>query len=360
MQAIDVVNKLKEIVGEYTDDFSDISSLTSLTRSGSTITAVSPAAHGLATGNYLTIRGAKEPISLTSITRIDNIATVISTTDHKLSDPSLYSPAQRPLYIELSGNTPSDYNGIFELLTVPDDTSFTFKIITSPSTPASTAGTLLLLDQDGFNGYKQITVIDATSFSYPTTNTNLGSPAQGSLETSNSTRIAYAATPDRILDFYSENAEGILKNWAFVTIGSRIGYKDGTVSSDLSTAQEKNQSYWQEVQQNLAIYIVIPSKGSILGGAESDLARSYITALLRSIANYSLPSPLTEEEYQPITYVDDEEDDYIRAYYVHKFDFLAKGFIQTADTVAFNKGVPLQLISGTITDKQMTFKPQLR
>jgi hypothetical protein len=359
MQAIDVVNKLKEIVGLYTDDFSDVSSLTSLTRSGSTITAVKTA-HGLTTGDYLTIRGAKEPIALTSISRVDNIGTVVSAIDHKLSDPSLYSPAQRPLYVELAGNDPSDYNGVFELLTVPDDTSFTFKITTTPTTPATTAGYLLLEDQDGYNGYKQITVIDVNSFSYPTTNTNLGSPAQGTLQISNSTRIAYSATPDRILDFYSENAEGILKNWLFVVMGDQIVYKDGTVASDLSTAQEKNQSYWYTVQQNLEIYIVIPSKGSILGGAESDLARSYETALLRSIVNYAFPSPLTEEDYQPITYVGNETDDYIKAYYVHRFDFLAKGFVQTPDTISFNKGVPLQLINGTITDKQMTFKPNMR
>ena len=39
MQAINVVDRLKDIVGYYTDDFSDILSVTSSTTTASTITA---------------------------------------------------------------------------------------------------------------------------------------------------------------------------------------------------------------------------------------------------------------------------------------------------------------------------------
>ena len=361
MQALDVVNKLKEIIGFYTDDFSDVSTVTSLTRSGSTITAVTPAIHGLATNDYVTIRGSKEPVVLTSIARVDNIVTVISSTDNKLSDPSLYGKAQLPLYVELSGVTPAEYNGTFELLTVADDATFTFKIAATPTTPATVAGTLLAEDQTGYNGEKQVTVINTTSFSYTTTNASLGSPAQGTLELSDISRIDYAATPDRIIDFYSKNSSGVLKNWMFVVMGDQIVYRDSTVASDLSTAQEKNKSYFYEVQQNLSIYTVIPSKASVLGGAEADQSRAYETALLRSIVNFSFPSPLVDSTYQPITYVGNETDDYIKAYYVHRFDFLAKGYVQNADTISFNNGVPLKVIDGTITDTEgMIYKPNMR
>lgn len=361
MRGIEIVNKLKEIIGKYTDDFSDISTITSLTRSGSTITAVTPSSHGLTTNDYITIRGAKEPITLTSITRVDDVVTVVSATDHKLSDPSLYGVSQLPIYIEIAGVTPSGYNGTFELLSVTDDTTFTFKIDTTPTTPASVAGYLLMEDQDGYNGYKQITVIDSTSFSYTTTNTNLSSPAQGTLELSNLTRIAYAATPDRILDFYTANSSNVLKNWMFVVLGSQEVYKDDTVANDLSTAQKKNQSFWYETQQNFSIYTIVPSKSSVLAGAEADQSRSYEYALLKSITNYQFSSYLTEQNHQPVVYVGNETDDYIKAYYVHRFDFLAKGFVQQEDTIDFNNGVPLQLVDGLILDtEQMTYKPNFR
>lgn len=360
MQAVDIVNRLKEILPKFTDDFSDISTVTSLTRSGSTITAVTPSAHGLTTGDYVTIRGAKEPITLSSLTRVGGVVTATSSTDHKLSDPSLYALDQLPLYVEISGATPSDYNGTFKLLTVPTGTTFTFEITTTPATPATVAGYLLLEDQDGFNGYKQITVTTTTAFTYTTTNTSLGSPAQGTLQLSSGTRVDYAATPLRISQYYSENASGILKNWMFVVLGATSIYKNNTIASDLSAAKQKNENYWYESQRDLSIYVALSSKTSTLGGAQSDTARSYEVALLKSLANYVFDSALTEGTYQPLIYVANETDDYVDAYYTHRFDFLAKGFVQIGDTAAFSNGVPLQVINGTITDKGMTYKPTTR
>lgn len=434
MKAVDVVNRLKEILPKFTDDFSDISTITSLTRasttitcthvvssisilsiirSGTTATVTTVSDHGLSTsssvtisgatqtdynitaaitvtstttftytvagspatpatgtivaqpvvlvsGNYVTIRGAKEPIALTSITRVDGIVTVTSATDHKLSDPSLYSLDQLPLYVEIAGVTPSGYNGTFELLTVPTGTTFTFSISTTPTTPATVAGYLLLEDQDGFNGYKQVTVTSATTFTYTTTNSSLGTPAQGTLQLSAGTRIDYAATPARIAQFYSENSSGALKNWMFVVLGGTSIYKNDTIASDLSTAQTRNQNYWYQSQRDLSIYVALSSKSSTLGGAQADTARSYESALLKSLANHVFASALSDSVYQPTVYVANETDDYVDAYYIHRFDFLAKGFITKEDTAAFSNGTPLQLINGTITDKGMTYKPTTR
>ena len=359
MQAVAVVNRLKEILPSFTDDFSDVISLTSLTRVDTTITAISPVAHNLTNGDYITIRGAKEPITLISLNRSSNIVTVISSTDHKLSDPSLYGNRNLPIYVEISG-ADAGYNGSWELLSVPDDTTFTFKIIGTPATPSTAAGYLLLEDQDGYNGYKQVTAIDATTFTYPTTNTNLKTPAQGVLELSNGTRIDYSATASRVLDFYSANSANVLKTWAFVVAGGETTYRNDTVGSDVSSAQIKGQDFYYQDQQDFSIYIVIPSKGSVLGGTESDLARTYKNYLLKSIANYIFSSDLTEVSYQPCTYVDNEPDDYVKAYYVHRFDFSIMGFIQAEDTAEFSNGVPLQLINGSITDTTMTYTPRMR
>ena len=158
MQAVDIVNRLKEVLPSFTDDFSDVQGVDSLSQSSGIITAITSAAHGLTTSDYITVRGAKKPITLSSITRDDGIVTVVSSTDHELSDPSLFSLDNLPLYVEVSG-ADSGYNGTFELVSVPDNYTFTFKITTTPTTPATLAGYLLLEDQEGYNGYKQITVI---------------------------------------------------------------------------------------------------------------------------------------------------------------------------------------------------------
>jgi hypothetical protein len=363
MRGQDIVNRLKEVLSIYTDDFSEIVSITSLDRAGSTITCVTSSSHNLITGDYATIKGAKEPITISSITRADDVVTVTTATDHKLSDPSLYAPKQaEALTVEINGATPTEYNGTFKLLTAPDDTTFTYKIETTPASPATTTGLLLLPDFDGYNGYKQVTVLSSTSFTYATTNTSLGTPAQGTIQLSNASRIQCAATLERLNQFYSEDKSRALQKWLFVVMGSSVVYDgdSGTVASDLSVAMDKNKLFRYAEQQDLSLYIFLPSQNDLLACDTSDNARDLEKPILKSIANFSFPSPLTEEFYQPITYVGNEAEEYNTATYVHRYDFLAKLYIQEEDTADVSPGVPFRSVDGTIKDKNMTYKPNLR
>lgn len=360
MKGSSVINRLKEVLPKYTDGFSDIISLTSLTRTATTITATSSTAHGLKTGNYITIKGAKEPITITALVRAGNIVTVTTATDHKLSDPSLYGNEHLPLMIEISGCTPTDYNGSFELLTVPNSTTFTYKIATIPAA-ATVLGYLLIADFDGYNGYKQVTVLTTTTFTYPVSTTNLQTPAQGTLRMSNATRVAWAATPERITQFYSEDSSREFQEWMFVVIGSKTIYKDDTTASDLSTAKRSGEIYRYDAQQNFSIFIFLPSSTDTLAGGVSDAARVYEKPILKSLANFRFNSPLEELIYEPATYVGSEADNYDGALYVHRFDFLSKGYIQQVDVADEFAGVPLQCIDGLFIDPvNMVFKPQYR
>lgn len=356
-----IVNRLRAKIGQFTDDFSDIQAISTLTQSSGTITATTATNHNLTTGDYILIRGAKEPISLSSLTRSGSIVTAVAATDSKLIDPSAYGSQQLPIYIEISGATPSQYNGTFELLSVSTDgLTFTYKISTTPSSPASVPGTLLLRDYDGYNGLKQITVTSATEFTYTTSNSALQSPSQGNIELSKASRIDGAATPQRILDFYSANDSLVLKNWMFVVGESAVAYRNDTVASDLSSATRVNQDYYYTIQNNFSIYTITPAKTSITGLPQYDLSVGYLPYILKSIGNYQFSSGFTDPNNQPCYLVGHEPDDYIKAYYTHRFDFSAESLIQSQDTVDFNPGRPLVKIDGDITDKDLEFKPTVR
>jgi hypothetical protein len=357
MQGVDIADRLKEVLPKYTNKFSDITSISSLTRSGTTITAVTASSHGLATNDQITIKGALDPITITSLTRVDNVVTVITATPHNFSKPSLYSPEQADLLtVTIDSADPSDYNGTFKLLSVANENTLTYQISTTPTSPATTAGFLLQEDYDGYNGYKTVTVIDTTTFTYETTNTNLNTPAQGTIEMSDATRIGWAATAERAVQFYTSDNNRQNENWMFVVVGTKQTYKDDTTTTDPSSAKNTNQSYFYDTIQEFSIYIFIPSEDEVLGGAASDLARQIEQPILKSIANYEFSSFLCEQNYQQSTYVGSEADEYNTVTYVHRFDFLAKGFIQNADTIDFNPGVPLKAIDGSILDKDMTYK----
>jgi hypothetical protein len=209
---------------------------------------------------------------------------------------------------------------------------------------------LLQEDFDGYNGYKQITVIDSTTFTYTVPNT-LNTPAQGTIKASVFTRIAWAATAERADKFYADSGDSeTYENWLFVVMGSKVVYKDGTVASDISASKNQNESYFYEAAQDFSVYLYLPSVDQVLGGVASDKAREYETFILKSIANYAFSSELVDINYNPTSYVGNESDIYNVAYYVHRYDFTAKGYIQEADTIDVNPGVPLEEVDASDRD----------
>jgi len=350
MKGIQVVNRLKDILPKYTNDFSTIINASSLTRAGSTITCATATNHNLLTGNYVTIKGAKEPIALSTITFSNGIATATALTDHKLSDPSLFAPQILPIKIEITGAV--GFNGSWELVSVPSKLIFTFKVSGNPANV--NGGYLLLDDYEGYNGYKQITKLTDTSFSYTTTGT-MQSPAQGEIKVSTATRIAHSATPQRIQEFYTAGQGGVLETWLYVVMGQNQAYKNDTVVGDSSTAKRTNEDYWNSAQQSFSIYIVIPATTSILGGDIADNAKGYLKPILKALANYIFESDLSDEEMQPCQYVGDEADDYITATYTHRFDFVVQGFIQVSDTTDYDLGVPLQRVEGLFEEQGLDY-----
>jgi hypothetical protein len=336
------VNRLKEILPKYTDDFSTILEVSSLVRNGSIITCTTATAHGLSTGDYVTVRKAKEPIALSAITFLNGIATATATSDHLLIDPSQYSQSVLPLYVEITGAI--GFNGVWELVSVPSKLVFTFKVSGNPSNISN--GFLLLEDFDGYNGYKQITKINSNSFSYITTGL-MQSPAQGSIQVSCLTRVEESATATRIQEFYSQSNK-IYQSWMFVVFNKSQAFKNESVVGDSTSALKAHQSYWSEEQQEFSVYVVLPAADSILAGDIASKARGYRAILLKCLANHAFESDLNEQITQPCQFIGHEADDYIKATYTHRFDFTYQSIIQTADTTDFNTGRPIQLIEGTI------------
>jgi len=150
--------------------------ISSITRSGSTATATTPVAHGLSTGNVVTIFGCTETQyngdktitvtgsttftytvsgtpatpatgapnmsllsfaafpSVVSISRGGSTATVTTATDHGIPIGAV---------VTISGCGEAAYNGAQTVLSTPTSTTFTYAVSGSPSTPAS--GTPILV-----------------------------------------------------------------------------------------------------------------------------------------------------------------------------------------------------------------------
>lgn len=111
MKTKDIVNQIKAILPKYTNDFTSNNFITSLTRSGSTVTAITSSPHNLAINKLALINGAKTPILIDSLTQKNGVAIAITNTEH-----NLYKGLTTT---EISGANQAQYNGIKTIITPP-------------------------------------------------------------------------------------------------------------------------------------------------------------------------------------------------------------------------------------------------
>ena len=330
MKGADIVNQLKSLLPVYTSDFTDELSISSLTRNGSTITAITDEPHGLSKNDNVTIAGAKEPITITSLTRSGNLVTVICLTNHKLPPPD---KLKTPFTIEIANVTPTEFNGKFKLFSTSGYKTFQYKITTTPASPAIDAGNLLLPDFSFFNGLKVATIVDDLTFTYKLLNDNLQSPAVGTIKLHKNLRIDSAADFDIALKDYTPNEVRIAENWIYVVVNPLETFKKDTTTTDITSVQIANSEFRYETTQTFSIFIFVPAADSRLGSSASDKARGYIQPLLKTIGNYLLPSTLSECKFNPVTLQGAEPELFNGATYVHRFDFVVRGEIRDEDVI---------------------------
>ncbi len=117
----EIIAQIKAVIPKYTDDFSTNLTVSSLVRSGSTVTATTTTAHTLIANDKVLVNGALSPTLISSLTRINGYAIAITSAPHPLSsgDES----------VVISGATQGDYNGTKDL--VWDSPSFRIATITT-------------------------------------------------------------------------------------------------------------------------------------------------------------------------------------------------------------------------------------
>ncbi len=312
-----IANRLRQVLCNFTDDFSDIVNITSLVKNNTIITATANN-HGLSTGDYITIRGAKRRVNIQSITYSSGSATIKLAENHNL-------------FIEVNSNiTIADcsidgYNGNKTIKSLPD--FYTIEFYSNDFGNANN-GYITLDDNIYFNGFRQITKIDNDKFSYPVENSIANNVISGNISFSKASRIQHFASSERLMEFFKNDTN---QKWIFVLLGDeRVEDKGASLTTD---SHSTNQQFYFKTLLEFSIFVAIPTQNSPYASAEADLARSYLKPILKSIANYRFDSILTQDKYQPCLYLGNGTDIYDAASYIHRFDFAITGEIKDNDGV---------------------------
>lgn len=330
MKSVDIIKQLQTVLPTVTDLFSDSISITSLTRSGTTITATTLTAHGRSTGGVVIVSGAKSPTAISSLTFLDGIATAITSTRHDLTEGFQAGVASDSPLITIAGATESEYNGDNPLLTVLNRTTFTYTVTGMPTSPATGAPFLLESFNTGYNGRQIITVTGPTTFTYETTETP-GSPAQGTILANIGVRVSGAITVDMAEAAYTEKQNG--KLWAFVILGDVVANKDRNVLSDATSMIEAGSDPRERVFTPFGVLIFTPATDEIAGMNARDDMEDVRAFLFKSLLKVQFTTGLQSETRYGVVYENDGFVKYNGAYYMHQFAFSTMTDIITEDMV---------------------------
>lgn len=351
MKAEDIVKQLQAVLPTVTDLFSETVSITSLTRSGSIVTANTATAHGLTTGAGVTITGAKTPTTISTLTFLDGIATATTATNHDLTEGFQDGqPSDNPL-ITVSGATESEYNGSNPLLSVPNRTKFTYIVTGTPSSPATGSPLLEATFSAGYNGWHQITVTSPSSFTYEITQTP-NSPALGTIEVKKGIRVSGAVNIEKAREAYTPKQADEL--WALVILGDPIISKDRHVESDATDIQGSGDDFRQRMITPFGVFVFVPATSEIAGMQARDQMEDVRPFLYKSLLRVKFDTELQSETQYGVISEGDSFFDYNGAVYIHQFVFSTQTDIIHADTVASDYSIAFRDIELQYLDELNT------
>lgn len=334
MRSSDIVNQLAALLPGQVDDFTTQVSVNSLTRSGTTVTALCDSAHGLTVGNQVNIKGAQTPIAIASIDRVGILATMVTSADHDMTENAGFD-------VQISGSTEPEFNGTFTLHSVPNRR--TIKFIVDDSGPTSATGSPLLLNGSSpyqtYNGLRKVTAVpDTTTFEYEVTDSTLSSPAEGTVIAKTLPRISAAVDIERIIASYTKQEDG--RAWVFVVLGDGVADKNRNIDTDSTDNIQRGHYFNQRIIQTVQVYVILPTAGEISGRAARDRCEELLAPICRSILTAKFPS-LVENDNNPLMITGHGAERYNSAFYVHQYAFEAtlqlgqSDIYQPDDDVAF-------------------------
>lgn len=325
MKLQDFITALYKRIPALTGLFSDEISINSLTKVGSTVTAVCSTAHGLSTGNYVCIANAKRrtPISTLEYDLTKKCAVARTSAEHDLTEVWFDT-------VEISGCDQEEYNGFHPLLRSLNRTLFHFSMDEPDDLTATGAMYLLEPWRRGFNGWFPVTVVNSTTFTYESPESFNGT-AEGAMIARKLPRIHGALTLDRAIALYTAQQSG--KYSMFVVLGNVIAGKDRSSLGDSIAAHMAGTEFRQQLTNELDVFVFVPTANSLGARSERDTITTVATYLYKTLVGTTYPTYLIDRPSTVLNFVRHGVHSYYNGFYIHQFSFEAMTELTTNDVV---------------------------
>ncbi len=342
MRALDIVSQLTSSLPLRTNKFTKDVSVFSLTRSGTIITAACNEQHGLKPGDGAVIVGSFVPIVASTLTRSGVVGQVILATRHDLTPTA-------NKFVVLSGSNEPEFNGTFKIIGITDDVTITFEMadsgpVTATGSPILENGESALRQYDG--PYEVLEVPSDSSFTFTNSVAGLADPI-GTIIARVKPRITAAATVDRIIQVYTEQKTDDF--WMFVVLEDVVASKSRQIRSDAIDNLTRSTEFRQQIIQPFSIYILIPTVDSVSGREARDDAEDLFRSICQAILFAQFPSGLFANKLGAVQFVSHGTFNYNSAIYVHAYGFQQVVDLYFEDTVGPDLDVAFRCINLTMT-----------
>lgn len=312
MQLLDVVNQLRLILPKYTDRFSTPLSVSTINATGGTVTVVTTTAHGLTTGQAITVNDVNTQTAIASYSKDGFLFTFVTSADHDLTHGWL-----EHANINLVGFTDSAWNDTFRLVDVPNRSSF---VVQSTNSDPALNGNEKLLEKriDGPNGIFAITVIDPTTFTYAKASVVDGTYTGGTLAPT--ARIAGTVDIERAIEQYTE--QNVSDLWGFVAMHDGEVSKDRTAESDAIATPSNGTAIRARLIDGFTFFIVVNTSQDIAAQEAVDVCRhELLSPILKSVYGARFSTGLSSATDFRTTLTGHAFVSYNKAIYVHAYAF---------------------------------------
>jgi hypothetical protein len=319
MRASAVATQLIEKLPQLTDLFTTNVDVSSMVRSGTTVTVTCDDPHGLKPGDAVAIVGAVEQIVIGTLTRLGSVGTLITSTAYDLTNAIATT-------ITISGAVESNFNGTFTVMNVDSRNTIRFQMTDSGATTATGSPILhnaesSLREYDATYQVQQVPTDYVFTITHPVT--TLADPV-GSIQARAKPRITTGLNPERAMAAYTEHATDAL--WLVAILGESLASKSRNVRSDVVDNLQTDDEYRQQLIQQVSLYLFVPVHGDISGAGGRDTAEDLLRPICRSMLGSQFDSGLFVGVQGRVQLVGHGSRLYNSAVYVHEY-----GFQQTVD-----------------------------
>lgn len=328
MKVSQAVEQLYAKLPFLTDRFTSKVNIDEIVFDGTTATVTTDTAHGLEINDTCTVLGLYSPLSIVSMIRVNTVITVTTVSNHDLT----FTNNQQ---VVIQGANEPEFNGNFNLLSVPSGTTFTVSTVDSGAN--SSTGSPILEQYSGFS-YNQIvgyrTVSEATTtnqFKFEMTTpltatiTSLGSVAVGY-------RITGAVSFESAVEMYTSVDDE--EFWAFVVSNANVASKDRKNNSDAIYTYNRNTGYRQEINQTFSVFVFATASREIDAYPIKDEMQDIASALVQSLCGAQFDNGFSVESYYANVFDSHLTQFYNKGIYSHAFIFQTT--TQITDTDIFN------------------------